>query len=87
MRLWNASGKRTEEKNAPQDDFEKAALKQLKGERSWDQKEIQKDDQCDLRVATPLPFVLEKCVMCQEHFCTVGKRTPIGALSYPLRIQ
>ena len=78
MRLWNASGKPTEEKNAPQDDFEKAALKQWKGERSWGQEEIQNDDKRALRVATPLPVVLEKCVMCHDHF-----RAPIGALSYP----
>jgi len=87
VRLLDASGEPLEEKNAAQDDFEKAAVKQLKAGESWHEEVIEKDGKRYLRAATPIPVVLEKCVMCHDNYKNVKKNEPIGAISYTIPIK
>lgn len=86
-RLLDASGEPLEEKNAAKDDFEKAAVKQLKGGESWYEEVIEKDGKRYLRAATPVPVVLEKCVMCHDNYKDFKKNEPIGAISYTIPIK
>lgn len=86
-RLLDASGEPIEEKNTAKDDFEKAAIKQLKAGESWHEEVIEKDGKRYLRAATPIPVVLEKCVMCHDNYKDVKKNDPIGAISYTIPIK
>ncbi len=66
--------------NLPQDDFEKSAqAKLLDGAASYE--EVVKIKGKDtLRMATPVPVVMEQCVMCHANF--KDRQGPIGAISY-----
>lgn len=87
VRLLDASGDPIEAANSPQDEFEKAAVKQLKGGESWHEQVIEKDGKRFLRAATPIPVVLEKCTMCHDNYKKFKKNEPIGALSYTIPIK
>ncbi|MCA9124426.1 MAG: DUF3365 domain-containing protein [Planctomycetaceae bacterium] len=87
VRLLDASGEPIEEKNSPKDEFEKAAVNQLKAGESWHEEVIKKDGKRFLRAATPIPVVLDKCVMCHENYKAAKKGEPIGALSYTIPIK
>ena len=76
-----------EEKNSPQDEFEKTAVKQLKAGKSWHEEVVEKDGKRYLRAATPIPVVLEKCVMCHDNYKDVKRNEPIGAISYTIAIK
>ncbi|MGR9106617.1 MAG: c-type heme family protein [Gammaproteobacteria bacterium] len=66
--------------NAPRDDFEKTAeTKLLEGAATYE--EVVKIEGRDhLRMATSVPVVMEKCVMCHANF--KDKKGAIGAISY-----
>lgn len=87
VRLLDASGEPIEDKNSPQDAFEKAAVAKLKAGETWHEEVIKKDGQRYLRAATPIPVVLDKCVMCHENYKNFKGSEPIGALSYTIRIR
>ncbi len=86
-RLLDASGEPIEDKNTAKDDFEKAAIKQLKAGESWHEEVVEKDGKRYLRAATPIPVVLEKCVMCHDNYKDFKKNEPIGAISYTIPIK
>jgi len=68
--------------NKPADDFEKTAKKKLlAGDGSYEEV-ISKDGKRYLRIATPVPVVMEKCVMCHANF--KGNKGNIGTLAYTL---
>jgi hypothetical protein len=48
---------------------------------------IEKDGKRELRAATAIPVVLQKCVMCHPHYKDAKKGEPIGLLSYTLSIE
>lgn len=87
VRLLDATGKPIEEKNSPQDEFEKEAIRQLKSGKAWHEQVIERDGQRYLRAATPVPVVLKKCTMCHEHYNDVKPGEAIGALSYTLKVE
>ncbi|HEY4308511.1 MAG TPA: DUF3365 domain-containing protein [Pirellulales bacterium] len=87
VRLLDATGQPIEEKNAPQDAFEKEAVAQLLAGKAWHEEIVERDGKRYLRAATPLPVVLAKCTMCHEHYKEAKAGEPIGALSYTLRIE
>lgn len=87
VRLIDASGDPIDEKNTAKDEFEKAAVKQLKAGELWHEEVIKKDGKRYLRAATPVPVVLEKCIMCHENYKGLKKNEPIGALSYTIPIK
>ncbi|MBM4076481.1 MAG: DUF3365 domain-containing protein, partial [Planctomycetes bacterium] len=82
-----ASGQPVEEKNLPKDDFEKSAKKTLLGGKDYYEQVTQVDGKPHLRVATPVPVVLKKCVMCHENYKDVKPGVPIGFLSYTVPIK
>ena len=87
VRLLDASGEPIDDENSAKDDFEKAAVKQLKSGESWHEEVTEKDGKRYLRAATPIPVVLEKCIMCHENYKKAKKNEPIGALSYTIPIK
>lgn len=87
VRLLDATGRPYEEKNAPRDDFEKTAVKQLKAGKTYYDQVVERNDGRYLRAATPIPLVMQKCVMCHDHYKNAKAGEPIGALSYTIRIQ
>lgn len=87
VRLLDATGQPIEEKNSPQDAFEKEAVKQLLAGETWHEQIVDRDGSRFLRAATPIPVVLAKCTMCHEHYKQAKPNEPIGALSYTLKID
>jgi Protein of unknown function (DUF3365) len=70
--------------DAPSDAFEQtAATKLLAGGASYDEV-LEKDGKRYLRVATGIPVVSEKCIMCHANF--KGNKGTIGALSYTVPV-
>ena len=87
VRLLDASGEPLKDKNVAKDDFEKAAVKQLKAGKPWYEEIVEKDKKRYLRAATPIPVVLKKCIMCHENYEDFKGSEPIGALSYKILIE
>lgn len=87
VRLLDASGEPIDDKNSPQDAFEKQAVAQLKAGKNWFEQVIEKENKKYLRAATPIPVVLEKCTMCHENYKQFRGSQPIGALSYTIPIE
>ena len=88
IRLVDASGEPIEEKNSPQDKFEKTAVAKLKaGESYYEEVVGRRRNNRTLRAATPIPVVLEKCIMCHENYKQAKEGEPIGILSYKLKIE
>jgi hypothetical protein len=86
-RLLDATGEPYNEKNAPQDDFEKAAVKALKSGKAYHEQIVDIDGKPYLKAATPVPVVTKKCVMCHSHYAQVKEGQPIGAIGYTIRIE
>lgn len=84
VRLLDASGKPLVEENVAKDDFEKAAVKALAAGKPSPEEIVTKDGKRYLRVATPIPVVMEKCTMCHDNYS--GNKGVIGALSYTMPI-
>jgi len=84
VRLLDATGEPLNEENAPQDAFEKSAIKALLAGKPYYEEQAQKDGQRFLRAATPIPIVLEKCTMCHSNY---KDQKVIGALGYSLPLD
>ena len=87
VRLVDATGEPIVERNAPADDFEKEAIKQLLAGKPGYEKVVQKGSERYLRSATTIPVVMKKCTMCHPHYEQVKPGQSIGALSYTLLIE
>ena len=88
VRLLDATGQPYEENNRPRDDFEKAAIKALKGGKPGFEEVVEKEGKKYLRSATPIPVVLDKCIVCHEHYKEAKeKKEIIGALGYTIPIE
>lgn len=85
--LLDASGEAYNDENLPQDDFEKKAVKALRDGEDWYEKIERKDGKRFLRVATPIPVVMEKCVLCHQNYEGVKAGVPIGAMGYTIPIE
>jgi hypothetical protein len=67
--------------------FEKEAIRRLKmGEATVERVEKREGGRV-LRMATPIPVVLDKCTLCHEAYKSAKKGEAIGALSYTLRVE
>lgn len=86
-RLIDATGEPYEEKNAPADEFEKSAIAQLKAGKTFVDTVIEKDGKPYLRAATPVPVVMDKCILCHAHYKNVEQGQPIGAIGYIVPIE
>ena len=88
VRLVDGLGAPLNDENAPIDTFEKKALKSLvAGKSKWVEKEEEIDGKRTLRVATPIPVVFEKCIMCHDNYEDVPPGQAIGALTYQIEIK
>lgn len=87
VRLVDATGEPIVATNAPADDFEKAAIKQLLAGKTGYEQVVEKDNKRFLRSATIVPVVMKKCIMCHPHYEEAKPGQAIGALSYTLEIE
>jgi hypothetical protein len=87
VRLIDATGEPYDARNVAQDDFDKEGLEQLKAGKPGYDRVIQKDGKPYLRAITPIPVVMDKCVMCHDNYRNVKKGKPIGALTYTVPIE
>ncbi|HYE33949.1 c-type heme family protein [Methylocaldum sp.] len=72
------------EENTPKGDFEETAKQKLMSGEQYYQRVIKEGDKRYLYMATAVPVVMEKCVMCHANF--KDKTGPIGALSYKVAV-
>ena len=87
VRLIDATGDPYESKNVAKDAFEKEGIKQLKAGAKGYETVVTKDGNPFLRSMTPVPVVMQKCVMCHAHYADAKKGEPIGAISYTIPIR
>lgn len=89
VRLVDGLGEPINDENAPEDAFEKKALAALvAGETDWYEKvEKNAEGKRVLRVATPIPVVFEKCIMCHDNYADVPAGQAIGALTYTIEVK
>jgi Protein of unknown function (DUF3365) len=88
VRLLDATGEPYEEKNRPQDAFEKAAIKALKSGKPGYEEVVEKEGKKYLRSATPIPVVMDKCILCHENYkAAKEKKEIIGALGYTIPLE
>jgi hypothetical protein len=86
-RLIDATGEPYEPANEPADDFEKAAIKALKAGKPTHEQEITKDGKRYLRLATIVPVVSKKCIMCHPAYEKAKPGEAIGAIGYIVPIE
>ena len=87
VRLLDATGEPYSDENVAKDEFEKESIKSLLKGKPWVEKiEVRKGTR-HLRVATPIPVVFQKCVMCHDNYSDVPKGRAIGALTYVVPID
>lgn len=87
VRLIDATGDPYEPENVAKDDFEKEGVKKLKAGAKGYEQVVSKDGAAYLRALTPVPVVMEKCVMCHSHYADAKPGEPIGAISYTVPIR
>ncbi len=89
VKLLDVSGEPYNDDNVAKDDFDKEATKRIKAGESWYEQVVKGDkkNKRSLRVATPIPVVLKKCVMCHPHYEDVKEGEAIGLLSYTIPIE
>lgn len=87
VRLIDATGEPYEPENVAQDDFEREGIKRLKKGAEGLETVVSEGDNHYLRVVTPVPVVMEKCVMCHAHYADAKPGEPIGAISYTVPIK
>lgn len=86
VRLVDASGEPYNDENVAGDKFERDAIAQLKQGEDFVSEVDVRDGKRYLRAATPIPVVLDKCIMCHENYRGVPKGQPIGILSYTVPV-
>jgi hypothetical protein len=87
VRLVDAAGEPIIENNAPRDDFEKEAVKQLKSGKDYYEQVVSADGKRELRAATPIPVVSKKCIMCHPNYADAKEGAPIGVLAYRIPVE
>ncbi len=84
VRLLGLTNELTNEENKPSDAFEQAAATNLLAGKAEYEEVVEKGGKRYLRVATGVPVVMEKCLMC--HAAWKGNKGNIGALSYTVPV-
>jgi len=87
VRLLDVTGKPYDAKNVAKDEFEKQGVRQLQAGKDYFEEVIEKDGKPYLRAMTPVPVVMQKCVMCHPHYADAKKGAAIGAISYTIPIE
>lgn len=87
VRLLDATGQPYDDDNAPRKGFEQKAVDALMGGEKTYEAVVEKEGKRYLQFATPIPVVMDKCVMCHAHYSEVPKGGVIGALSYTVPVE
>jgi hypothetical protein len=87
VRLIDATGQPYEEKNVARDEFEKAGIARLKAGDALYEQIVEADGSRQYRALTPIPVVMQKCVMCHAHYADAKQDEPVGAISYTLDVE
>jgi len=89
VRLVDATGEPYEAKNVAQDDFEKEGIKKLRaGAKTYDQVVAKDNGKYEFRAMTPVPVVMDKCIMCHDNYKQAKQKGEvIGAISYIIPIE
>lgn len=89
VRLLDATGNPYEPANVAKAEFEKEGIKRLRaGAASFDQVGVNDKGQFEFRAVTPVPVVMQKCVLCHPHYEAAKKKGEIvGAISYVVPIE
>jgi len=87
VRLLDATGDPYNEKNAPRDAFEKAAIVALKAGKPTYEETVSKDGKRFLKVATPIPVVMKKCTLCHPAYEKAAAGQVIGSLAYTIEVD
>ena len=87
VRLVDLAGAPVNDENLPADAFEKQAAEKLRaGEAYFDAVE-ERDGRRMLRAATPIPVVMDKCILCHENYRGLPKDQAIGMLGYTVPLD
>jgi hypothetical protein len=87
VRLLDVAGEPINEANVAKDEFEKKAIALLKSGKPYYDEVVTIKGKRHLRAVTPIPVVLEKCIMCHENYKKAKKGEPIGALAYTIPVE
>lgn len=87
VRIIDVTGQPYDGENVASDAFDKEGVRRLKAGESYYDEVVEIEGQPHLRAMTPIPVVLEKCVMCHPHYKDVPQGEAIGALTYSLPIK
>jgi uncharacterized protein DUF3365/methyl-accepting chemotaxis protein-like sensor len=87
VRLLDATGQPYNDKNLPRDDFEKAAIAALKAGKPTYEQVVDKEGKRYLKVATPIPVVMQKCTLCHPAYEKAKSGESIGALAYTIAVE
>jgi hypothetical protein len=87
VRLIDATGQPSRVDNVARDSFDKEGIKQLKAGRDYYEQLIHKEGKIYLRAITPVPVVMDKCILCHENYKGAKKGEPVGALTYTVPVE
>ncbi len=87
VRLLDATGQPYDDDNAPRDDFEKAAIAALKAGKPTYEQVVTQNGKQFLKLATPIPVVMQKCTLCHPAYEKAPAGQAIGALGYTIAIE
>jgi hypothetical protein len=59
----------------------------LKSGKDYYEQVVQKDGKAYLRALTPIPVVMDKCILCHENYKNAKKGAAVGALTYTVPIE
>lgn len=87
VRLIDVTGEPIDDKNVAKTDFEKAAVKKIVEGEAYVERTATVEGKPVLRVATAVPVVMDKCLMCHPNYKDVPKGHAIGAITYEIQIR
>ena len=87
VRLLDATGDPYEPENVAKDDFERTGVAALKKGKKGFEEVVTDGDKHILRSITPVPVVMDKCIMCHSHYADAKEGEAIGAISYSIPIE
>lgn len=87
VRLIDVSGEPYNPRNVAADAFDQEGVKQMQAGKDFYDQVIAKDGKPHLRAMTPVPVVMDKCIMCHDNYKNVKKGAAIGALTYTVPIE
>jgi hypothetical protein len=87
VRLLDATGQPYDDANLPRDEFEKAAIAALKAGKPTYEQVVTTEGKRYLKIATPIPVVMQKCTLCHPAYEKAAAGAPIGALGYTIAVE